>query len=125
MDTIMDTNINNNAKKIKVLFSFGDDEYLPALLGYGHNLKIENLCQGKLMQLEKNNATLKYKIETLYKDKEVAIFLTYSASELTDCHIMLDNSIISVKDYKSYQSLQIEQICCDNVHVVRLHDKIL
>jgi len=125
----MNTNTmnNNNTKIIKVLFSFGDDEYLPALLGYGHNLKRENLCEGNIMQLEKNNATStsKYKIETLYKDKEITIFLTYSASELIDCHIMLDDNRIPVKDYVIYNSLQIEQICCDNVHVFRLHDKIL
>lgn len=114
-----------DTKKIKLLFSFGEDEYLPTLLGYGHNLKMENLCEGKLLQLEKNDVHSKYKIETLYKDKEVTIFLTYFAHDLTDCHLMLDNVKIPVKNYKSYQSLQIGNFCCDNVHVFRLHDSIL
>ena len=111
----------------RVLFSYGDDEYLPTIIGYGHNLKEENLCEGNFTRLKSDNFinTSKYKLKTTYKNKEITIFLTYSKKELTDCHIMLDDIKIPVKDYRMYCSLQIGKYCYDNVHVFRLNSSII
>jgi hypothetical protein len=110
---------------IRILFSYGDDEYLPVIIGYGHNLKEENMCEGEFIKIENSAEKTKYKINTHYKGKELNIFLTYSMKELTDCHIILDDAKIPVKDYRVYRSLQIGNFCCDNVHVFRLNNSIL
>jgi hypothetical protein len=111
-------------KMVRVVFSYGDDEYLPAIVGFGHNLKEENVCQGDFSKIEKDDLTTKYKIHIHCKGKEIDIFLTYSATKLTDCHIMLDNVKIPVKDYRIYWSLQIGKFCYDDVHAVRLNNNI-
>jgi len=115
---------DNTSKMVRVVFSYGDDEHMPVLIGYGHNLKEENLCKGELTQIEKDNISSKYKIHSHCKGKEINIFLTYSKKELTDCHIMLDDVKIPVKDYRLYWSLQIGQFCYDDVHVFRLNNSI-
>lgn len=62
---------------MRILFSYGDEEYLPLICGYGHNLKEDNLCNGHLTTIETNDMKSQYKIEVSYKDKPVTIFLTY------------------------------------------------
>lgn len=109
---------------VRVVFSYGDDEHLPVLIGYGHNLKEDNLCEGEFSKIEKDDLITKYKIHTYCKGKEINIFLTYSPTKLTDCHIMLDDVKIPVKDYRLYWSLQIGQFCYDDVHVFRLNNSI-
>uniref|UniRef100_A0A6C0F686 Uncharacterized protein n=1 Tax=viral metagenome TaxID=1070528 RepID=A0A6C0F686_9ZZZZ len=110
---------------IRLLLSYGNDEYLPVLLGYGHNLKEENICEGELTELEKYDLTTKYKIQSVYKSKELNIFLTYSKKELIDCHIMLDDVKIPIIDYRRYCSLQIGKFCYDDIHVFRLNNSII
>jgi hypothetical protein len=109
---------------IRVLFSYGDDEYLPVLLGFGHNLKEENLCEGELIELESAETSKKYKIETQYRNKNTQIFLTYENTELIDCHIKLDDNKVHIKDYRVYCSLQIGDYCYDNIHAFRIPENI-
>ena len=109
---------------IRVLFSYGSDEYLPVLLGYGHNLKEENLCKGELIELESDETNKKYKIETQCKNKNAEIFLTYTNEKLVDCHVKLEDSKLPIRDYRRYWSLQIGEYCYDDVHVFRLENNI-
>jgi hypothetical protein len=109
---------------INIIFSYKEEEFLPTLIGFGHNLKSENLCKGEITIINKGTAIIVNKIKTNHKNKEIEIDIKFSVenerAQFMDAHLYIDNTTIKIEEYKRYVSLQIEDWCYDNVYAFRL-----
>lgn len=121
-----------------LVFSYDPEEIIPSFLGFGHGLKSENLV--------KCNSKLSCKTDTFYvshktmdfKNKHIEMYITFSlvTSEegeeeeengyyyFTRGVIYIDKKSYDIKNYTSYNSLQIDNWCHDNISVVKLDSNI-
>jgi hypothetical protein len=124
-----------------LVFSYDPEEIIPSFLGFGHGLKSENLV--------KCNSKLSCKTDTFYvshktmdfKNKHIEIYITFSLKPpeegeegeegeengyyyFTRGVIYIDKKSYDIKNYTSYNSLQIDKWCYDNIGVVKLESNI-
>ena len=109
---------------IRVLFSYGEDEHLPILIGYGHNLKKDNLTIGEVMDLESGDNTQNCIIKTKYKKNDTNIYLSFANNMVSNMYMTINNKKNDIIDYKRYVSLQIGEYCYDNIHAFRIPENI-
>ena len=108
-----------------LVFSFDENEIVPCFIGFGHNLKEEYLCRCKTISKTANENIVTYKKNAICKDKNIDMYLTFQWKkpflELLHGKVVVDNDAeYKVYDYKSYNSLQIEQYCYDSISVIKL-----
>jgi hypothetical protein len=121
-----------------LVFSYDPEEIIPSFLGFGHGLKSENLV--------KCNSKLSCKTDTFYvshktmdfKNKHIEIYITFSLKPpeegeegeengyyyFTRGVIYIDKKSYDIKNYTSYNSLQIDKWCYDNIGIVKLDSNI-
>ena len=100
---------------------------MPLMFGFGNGLKSENLCKCESELVINEPAYQKIVKKTIHKEKNIELIVhvfsdadTYSIS---NSKIIVDKKEYDIIDYVSYQSLQIENFCCDNIGVCKLtHD---
>jgi len=112
----------------RIVFSCGDEEHLPIVTGYGHNLKLHNVCLCEFFEKENNGLFRKLKMITNLNSKRIEITLIQCNDEgfwkfIEGCLSVSDKKI-KIIDYKKYSSLQIEEWCYDNIHAIRLAQDI-
>jgi len=122
-----------------LVFSYDSNESIPIILGYGHELKPENLvkCTSKLSCNADTFFVLKKTVD--FKNKtNIEMYLTFSlrvpkeGDENGDkkCYdfsrgvIYIDKKNYNIKYYSQYNSLQIGECCYDNIAVVKLDSNI-
>jgi hypothetical protein len=104
-----------------IVFSFEKDEHIPVLLGYGHNLKNENLCycNSEVVSQSDSGFTIK-KTATIF-NKEVEVIIDYETTDGFKCgSVNVDNITYNINFYGYYNSLQIGKWCYDRIGVVKL-----
>jgi hypothetical protein len=107
-----------------LVFSYNNDEIMPCLLGYGHNLKEHNVCKCESNLLfENNNFKIIYK-KVFHKNKNIDIYITYNKNEFLRGFLYIDDKEYIVNDYNCYKSLQVEKYCYDNIDCIMLGSNI-
>lgn len=108
----------------RVIFSYGEDEYLPLFCSIGHNLKEENICIAEVVEEKIDELAITIKMRACIKNKNVEIFSKQSRDGnffmFSEGFLEIDNKKIPINDHKKYSSLQIEKWCYDNIHGIRL-----
>lgn len=118
-----------------LVFSYDPEEIIPSFLGFGHGLKSENLV--------KCNSKLSCKTDTFYvshktmdfKNKHIEMYITFylvtpeeeeenGYYNFTRGVVYIDKKSYHIKNYTSYNSLQIGNWCHDNISVVKLDSNI-
>jgi len=114
--------------KHHIVFSYGDDEHMPVLLSFSHNLKPQNvvICDSSLVYRGPVYSILK-KTTTLF-DKEITLLLTFSYFNNKE-NFMRGFAYIHDEEYPistcyTYSSLQIGQYAYDNITVIRMDSDI-
>lgn len=130
-----------------LVFSYDPEEIIPSFLGFGHGLKSENLvkCNSKL-SCKTDTFYVSHKTMD-FKNKHIEMYITFSlkSSEkgekgeegeegeeeeengyyyFTRGVIYIDKKSYDIKNYTSYNSLQIGNWCHDNISVVKLYSNI-
>jgi hypothetical protein len=112
----------------KIIFSYGEDEYLPLILSIGHNLKKKNICDGNITIIFNNNFYEIINIKTIHNDKSIEMNITFSIKNnsfyFTRGFLYVDKKEVLITDFKSYSSLQIEDICHDNISVIKIPENL-
>lgn len=107
-----------------IVFSYDEDEHIPVLLGWGHNLKHENMGNFTLsLAIENENRTISRKGKLRDIEAEIKIFhrtdnndkVSFDTGVLT-----MNEKQFPIKMYAIYNSLQIENYCYDYIAVVKL-----
>lgn len=115
--------------KHRIVFSYGDDDHFPVMLGWGHNLKEKNMCFCDSSITEQNDETIVVKKTMNIHDTDIELLINYEfyfndagekKSKYSSAKLMVDDKIYNIPLYGSYYSLQIEEYCYDNIDVVRL-----
>lgn len=121
-----------------LVFSYDSNESIPIILGYGHELKPENIvkCTSKLSC--KTDTFFVIKKTMTFKNNNIEIYLTFSLRTPKDGDgdgdenekrpyydfsrgfIYIDKKSFNIKYYAQYNSLQIGECCYDNIGVVKL-----
>lgn len=104
----------------RIVFSFGEDEYLPIITATGHGLKEKNvfICNSELLVNIKNYYVTHKKII----EKEMHIFLTYGNKNLIRGFLYFNGKECEIIDHRKYESLQIGEFCYGNINVIRLSE---
>jgi len=110
-----------------LVFSYGDDEFMPVLLGYSHNLKEKNLTQCTFRILSEDDQTLVVQRSGKLFEKDVELKVTLEKTgngydRFCSGLMTMDNKDFVVQNYATYSSLQIGNYCYDRIAVVRLKD---
>jgi hypothetical protein len=121
-----------------LVFSYDSNESIPIILGYGHELKHENLvkCTSKISCKTDTFFVVKKNMDV--KNKHIEIYLTYSLVDIKEGEeksqqlqygfsrgvLYIDDKCYNIKFYGQYNSLQIEEWCYDNIGVVKLDSNI-
>jgi len=115
--------------KHRIVFSYGDDDHFPVLLGWGHNLKEKNMCFCDSSINEQTDEQIVVKKTMNIHDVDIEILIKYAfyfddagekKSKYSSAKLIAVDKEYDIPLYGSYYSLQIEQYCYDNIHVVRL-----
>lgn len=114
--------------KHHIVFSYGDDEHMPVLLSFSHNLKPQNvaLCDSSLVYHGPVYFILK-KTTSLF-DMDITLLLTFSYFNNKES-FMRGFAYIHDKEYpisicNNYSSLQIGEYAYDNILLIRLESNI-
>ena len=106
--------------KHPIVFCYNENEYMPFLLGYGHNLKEKNLfiCNSSIVSESEDDLIVK---KTFIKENmNMSITLLYKNNRFHTGTITYNNEEYKIKDINMYHSLQIESYCYDNIGVIKL-----
>lgn len=110
--------------KQRVVFSYGENEYLPMFCDIGHNLKEENICDAEVIEEKIDELTKTLKMKAHIKNKNIEIFSKQLRNGnffmFSEGFLKIDNKKIPINDYRKYASLQIEKWCYDNIDGIRL-----
>ena len=118
-----------------LVFSYDPEEIIPTVLGFGHGLKSENIVKCK-SKLSCKTDTFYVSHKTMdFKNKHIEMYITFSLVtpkegeeneyyNFTRGVVYIDKKSYNIKNYTSYNSLQIEQWCYDNISVVKLDSNI-
>jgi hypothetical protein len=113
----------------RIVFSYGDDDHFPIMLGWGHNLKEKNMCTCDSSITEQTDEEITVKKTMNIHDTDIAILVKYSVSfndsgekrsKYSSAKLVAADKEYDIPLYGTYNSLQIEQCCYDNITVVRL-----
>jgi hypothetical protein len=128
--------------KHPIVFYYTENEHMPFLLGYGHNLKEKNLfiCNSSIVSESEDDLIVKKTISKedinmtitiLYKnnrfhngsitvssESKLEIPSDYTSSSLNPTYN--NNQEYKIMDINMYHSLQIESYCYDNIGVIKL-----
>jgi hypothetical protein len=111
-------------EKHPIVFSYEKDEYIPVLLGYGHNLKNENLCYCNSEVVSRSDSGFSLKKTAIIFNKELEVVIEYDIVEGKERYrsgaVYLDNIAYQIDFYSYYNSLQIGEWCYDRIGVVKL-----
>jgi len=111
-----------------LVFSYNPDEIMPIICGFGHELKEKNVvkCSSIISCKMASFYILQKKME--FKNKYIEIYLTFTLAESDPDrhHFNFKRGVLyidgkkkcDVIDYKSYNSLQIENFCYDDISVI-------
>jgi len=107
-----------------VAFSYGDDEHMPVILGFGHNLKEENVCRCISTILQKDDRSMLVQKKMTHKNKDIEILVNYSLANdgqtFVEGKLTMEGKEYNIHKFATYSSLQIQNYCYDDIHVVRL-----
>jgi hypothetical protein len=106
--------------KLRIVLSYGEDERLPVLISLGHNLKEKNVLVCEYKKIIKEGEYSVIFIES--EKKDVKIMITSLNGGFARGFLYTNEKEFPVVDYKIYSSLQIEDLCYDNIAAVRLPD---
>jgi hypothetical protein len=115
--------------KHRIVFSYGDDNHFPIMLGWGHNLKEKNMCMCDSSIIEQTDETIVVKKTMNIHDMDIELLVKYEVSfnnagkkesKYSSAKLVAGNKEYNIPLYGSYLSLQIEKYCYDNIDVVRL-----
>ena len=116
----------NSALDHYIVFSYDEDEYIPAFLGFGHGLKEKNIC--KCTSTIVSESLLRYTVlkKTIFNKKEIAITLVIGNenSKFISGFLTIDNKKYPILQYAMYASLQIDTYCYDNISAIRVSHNI-
>jgi hypothetical protein len=108
----------------RVVFSYGENEYLPLICVIGHNLKEENVCIAEVIEEKIDELTRTLKMRACIKNKNIEIFSKYLNDgnfwRFSEGFLDLDKKKIPINNYRRYASLQIDGWCYDNIDGIRL-----
>jgi hypothetical protein len=107
-----------------IVFCYDENEYMPYLLGYGHNLKEKNLfiCNSSILSESEDNLIIKKTITK--EDITMTIKLLYKNNIFDSGTITYNNEEYEIKYINMYYSLQIELYCYDNIGVIKLDSEV-
>jgi len=112
----------------RVVFSYGENEYLPLICDIGHNLKEENICMAQVIEEKIDELTITIKMRVCIKNKNIEIFSKYLNNDnfwrFSEGFLEIDNKKIPIHDYRRYASLQIDGWCYDNIDGIRLQSDL-
>lgn len=107
-----------------IVFSYEKDEHIPVLLGYGHNLKNENLCYCNSEVVSRNDSGFSVKKTATLFNKEVEVVIDFESingrERVKSGSVNVDNIAYEIDFYGYYNSLQIGEWCYDRIGVVKL-----
>jgi hypothetical protein len=112
----------------RIAFSFDNDEYLPRIIGFGHNLKEENVCMCTSSIVEQTNERLIVRKNMNIHNNDIEIIVNYDLL-VTGAQFVAASLTMKTGDkekkyiipyYNSYKSLQIGKYGYDNIDVVKL-----
>jgi len=107
-----------------IVFSYEKDEHIPVLLGYGHNLKNENLCYCNSEIVSRSDSGFTIKKSATIFNKEVEVVIDYDTingvESVKSGYVCLDNIAHEINFYGYYNSLQIGKWCYDRIGVIKL-----
>jgi len=107
-----------------VVFSYGENEYLPLICTIGHNLKEENVCVAEVIEEKIDELTRTLKMRARIKNKNIEIFSKYQNDgtfwKFSEGFLDLGKKKIPINNYRRYASLQIDGWCYDNIDGIRL-----
>jgi len=115
--------------KHRIVFSYGDNDHFPVMLGWGHNLKEKNMCFCDSSITEKTDEQITVKKTMNIHDMDIEILIKYEfyfndsgekKSKYSSAKLVASDKEYDILLYGSYLSLQIEQVCYDNIDVARL-----
>jgi hypothetical protein len=108
--------------KRRIVLSYGSDEYLPIFTSIGHNLKEKNvfLCEFEKIVIEGDYQVIRIKPT---EEKKINIIVTHSSTGFIRGFLYVDEKEYPVLDCKVYSSMQIENMCYDNIVGIRLPDE--
>jgi len=115
--------------KHRIVFSYEEEESLPILMSLPnhHKLKEKNTFIGETTKTVKNGKYFIVRTRIGYDETEnqihnkIDIFLTYTADEgFLRGFVYNNGKEYPILDYKTYNSLQIEQFCYDKITAIRL-----
>lgn len=108
----------------RVVFSYGENEYLPMFCDIGHNLKEENICDAEVIEEKIDELTRTLKMRAHIKNKNIEIFSKYLNDgafwRFSEGFLEIDSKKIPINNYIRYASLQIDEWCYDNIDGIRL-----
>jgi hypothetical protein len=115
---------HNIMEKHPIVFSYEKDEHIPVLLGYGHNLKNENLCYCKQEIVSQSDFGFTVKKSANIFNKDVEVVIEYDIVDGNERYrsgaVCIDNIAYEIDFYGYYNSLQIGEWCYDRIGVVKL-----
>lgn len=105
----------------RIVLNYGSDEYLPIFTSIGHNLKEKNvfLCEFEKIVIDENYQLIRIQNTG---EKQINIIVTYSSAGFVRGFLYIDKKEYPVLDYKIYSSIQIENMCYDNIVGIRIPD---
>jgi hypothetical protein len=114
--------------KHRIVFSYDAVECIPQFLGYGHNLKEKNLCLCDSTIFLENDEQIVYSKKMNLHNLDIELFVTYKIydeagkkmKKYSSANLIANGKEYIIPLYCSYNSLQIEKWCYDNIDLVKL-----
>ena len=116
------------SQKQYIILSYEKDEHIPFLLGYSHNLKEKNLALYNSSVVYRSESIVTIQKTGMIQDKNISITFTLShvngQEEFVDGKICVNDKIYPIVSVYTYNSLQIENYCYDNIMLVKINDAV-
>ena len=113
-----------DTKRQYIVLSYEKDEHIPILLGYSHNLKEKNLALYESSVVSRNESIVTFQKKSVIREKDITITFTLShvnnKEEFVSGNIYVNDKIFPISAVYTYNSLQIEKYCYDNIMLVRV-----
>jgi len=114
------------SQKQYIVLSYDKDEHIPFLLGYSHNLKEKNLALYNSSVIFRNESIVTIQKTGMIQDKDISITFTLShvngQEEFVSGNISVNDKLYTISGVYTYNGLQIEQYCYDNIMLVKIND---
>ena len=107
-------------KKKYIIFSYENDEYMPIIYVFTHNLKSENIARCSSNKIFETENIKIYQMNTIHKNKIIDIFITYFNNTFLRGMVYCNGTEYNIINYNNYESLQIDNLCYDNISFIKL-----